>query len=203
MKILLTIGLMSFSLSFNLNAEPSHAERHSGHESDKHNKDKEHKEHVTGAKADSHNSERENEHEKEAKHEDHQEENHEEENHEEENPQVGVGKGITEASEEDGIKLSPEATKSFEIVLVKLEDLNNIKLSKKAIVTAGEEVNIFRYRDGFYKRIDFELIKKEKDQVRVRSKDLKTDDQIVVSGMGFLRIAEIAAFGGAPEGHSH
>jgi hypothetical protein len=142
-------------------------------------------------------------------HKDHKsgEEKHEEhgdhDEHEEENPQVGEGKGITAASPEDGIKLSPQATKNFEIVTVKIQNLNSISLSKKAIVTAGEEVNIFRLRDGFYKRIDFITLKKESGQVVIKSKDLKQSDEIVVQGTGFLRIAEIAAFGGAPEGHSH
>ncbi|MBC7456901.1 MAG: hypothetical protein H7235_01390 [Bdellovibrionaceae bacterium] len=124
--------------------------------------------------------------------------NAEEETGHEENFQVGVGKGIVAASEDDGIKLSPQAEKNFEIQKV----TGNI-IAKSALVKVGEEVNIYRYRDGFYKRIDFQIVKKVGDQIHIKSHDLKPSDQIVVQGMGFIRVAEIAAFGGAVSGHSH
>ena len=77
------------------------------------------------------------------------------------------------------------------------------EIPKEAVVTAGLEVNLYRYRDGFYKRIDFEELKRLGNKIQIRSKDLKSGDEIALTGLGFLRIAEIAAFGGAPEGHSH
>lgn len=120
----------------------------------------------------------------------------------EENPQVGPNKGILQASEKDGIKLSPEAEKNFEISRVKLSS-SSMEIPKRAIVTAVAEVNVFRYRNGFYKRIDFKEVSRNGDRVSISSSELKSGDEIVVQGLGFLRIAEIAAFGGAPEGHSH
>ncbi len=120
-----------------------------------------------------------------------------------ENPQVGPKKGILAASEEQGIKLSPEAEKNFEIAKLKIATQANFEIPKTAIVTAGIEVNLYRYREGFYKRIDFELVSRTATGVVVHSKELKIGDEIAVTGLGFLRIAEIAAFGGAPEGHSH
>lgn len=167
--------------------------------------DSNHKDHKSGEeKHEEHTDEKKEEHgdhdeKDEAGHDDHAD--HDEKG--EENPQVGEGKGIIAASAGDGIKLSPQATKNFEIVTIKIQNLNSISLSKKAIVTAGDEVNIFRLRDGFYKRVDFITLKKEGGQILIKSNDLKLGDEIVVQGTGFLRIAEIAAFGGAPEGHSH
>ena len=120
----------------------------------------------------------------------------------EENPQVGPGKGILEASEESGIKLSPEAEKNFEIARLKVSQ-ESIEIPKSAIVRAVSEVNVFRYRNGFYKRIDFEQLSRAQNKIFIKSEDLKPGDEVVVSGLGFLRIAEIAAFGGAPKGHSH
>ena len=122
---------------------------------------------------------------------------------EEENPQVGPNKGILEASEDKGIKLSPEAEKNFEIQKIKVTSLANVEIPKSAVVTAGVEVNLYRYRAGLYKRIDFEQLSKSGNKITIRSKDLKSGDEIAITGLGFIRIAEIAAFGGAPEGHSH
>lgn len=167
------------------------------HDHEKKSDDKEHKEHAKAPHDD--HDEKEND-----DHDDHAEEGHEgHDESAEENPQVGEGKGITAATPEQGFKLSEQATKNFEIETVKVESNQSIIIPKMAIVTAGDEVNIFRLRDGFYKRIDFDTIKKDSKQVTIKSKDLKVSDQIVVHGNGFLRIAEIAAFGGAPEGHSH
>lgn len=121
---------------------------------------------------------------------------------EEENSQTGPEKGILAASADRGIQLSPEAEKQFEVKKLKV-DASTIELPRSAIVTSGVEVNLFRYRDGFYKRIDFKLVKKNATTIIAQSKDLKAGDEVALTGLGFLRTAEVAAFGGAPEGHSH
>lgn len=160
-----------------------------------------HEEHGT------HEDEKGEDHESEHKHSDEESEEHghgdEHAHGEEENPQVGPKKGILAASEEEGIKLSPEAEKNFEIQKFKVMANSTFEISKEAVVTAGLEVNLYRYRDGFYKRVDFEQISRSGNKIQIRSKDLKSGDEIAITGLGFLRIAEIAAFGGAPEGHSH
>lgn len=126
---------------------------------------------------------------------------HEQPKEEEKNPQVGADKGITEANEKDGIKLSPEAEIKFEIQRIKVSS-TLIEIPKAAIVTAGIEKNIYRYRNGFYRRIDFEVKKKNGEKIVILSEDLKINDEIVTVGISFIRLAELAAFDGA-EGHSH
>ena len=128
---------------------------------------------------------------------------HEGEEGEEESSQFGPDKGILEASEKQGIKLSPEAEKNFEISKSKVINASSIELPKSAIVTAGTEINLFRLRNGFYKRVDFNLISKGANSIVVKSTDLIAGDEIVTAGMNFIRLAELAAFGGAAEGHSH
>ncbi|MDG0815763.1 hypothetical protein [Bdellovibrio svalbardensis] len=125
------------------------------------------------------------------------------ESHEEVNSSVGPDKGITEADEHDGVKLSSEAIKNFELKTQILSGAAPWEIPSSAILTAGEEVNIYRLRNGFYKRIDFNLISKSGSSLKVNSKDLVKGDAVVMTGVGFLRTAEITAFGGAPEGHSH
>jgi len=120
----------------------------------------------------------------------------------EETSQVGPDKGIVEANESQGIKLSPEAEKNFGLTRIRVSG-PSVEIPKSAIVTAVTEINIVRYRNGFYKRVDFSEVSRSIDKIVVRSEDIKLGDEIVVKGLGFLRIAEIAAFGGAPEGHSH
>lgn len=168
-------------------------------EEHEHTEGAEHSEHADHAEHKGHNEEREG---KEGHEEGHSHGHKEEGEEHEAGPQVGPDKGITAADEHEGIKLSPEAEKNFEITRVKAS-AGATELPRAAVVTAGIEVNLFRYRSGFYKRIDFDFVQKSGEKVTVRSKELRSGDEIVVNGLGYLRIAEIAAFGGAPEGHSH
>jgi hypothetical protein len=150
------------------------------------------------------NHEAHDDHDENKDHEDHNDDHKHEtsgEDHES-NSQVGPGKGILEASESEGIKLSPEAEKNFQISRIKVFD-KVTKVPKQAILKALAERNIYRLRSGFYKRIDFVEINRTTNEITIQSKDLKPGDEIVIQGLGYLRTAEIAAFGGAPEGHSH
>lgn len=124
--------------------------------------------------------------------------------HEEEDASnVGPDKGITEANEDKGVKLSPEALKNFEIKTQTLSGAGPWTVPASARLLALEESNLYRLRDGYFKRIDFVLIKSNASQMTVRSEELQPGDEVVTGGIGFLRIAELTAFGGAPEGHSH
>jgi ABC-type Zn2+ transport system, periplasmic component/surface adhesin len=128
---------------------------------------------------------------------------HEDEHEHEENASVGPDKGITEVNEAEGFKLSKEAIKNFELKTQLLEKAAPWTVPASAVLFSGEEVNLFRLRDGFYKRIDFVTDKKTPQVYTVRSKDLKAGDEVVIAGISFLRMAEIVSTGGAPEGHSH
>lgn len=134
---------------------------------------------------------------------DHEHEGEEGHGHEEEAGNVGPEKGIIEVSERYGFKLSPEALKNFELQFAKLNGDGPWTINPTAIVHAGEEVNVFRRRNGFFKRVDFETAKKGEKTMAIDSDDLREGDEIVISGLGFLRIAELASSGGIAHGHSH
>ncbi len=134
-------------------------------------------------------------------HDDHEEDGYDE--HKEGGGNVGPEKGILAASEEGGFMLSPAALENFEIRAQKLSASNSWTLPLSARLLSGEEVNLYRLRNGFFKRIDFKLIRQSQDEMIVSSEALKAGDEIVTNGIGFLRIAELAAFGGVAHGHSH
>ncbi|MBK7842907.1 MAG: hypothetical protein IPJ71_04315 [Bdellovibrionales bacterium] len=195
-RLLIIVAVFACLATFAVNAQK---DEHKHEKEAPHADHDEHKE--DGHKHDEH--EREDEHSGADEHgESHEHGKSNEHGEHEESAQVGPDKGILEVSESEGFKLSPEAEKNFELSRVKVSS-DSLELPKSAIVTAVSEVNVFRYRNGFYKRIDFSEVNRSQGKIRIRSKDLKSGDEIVVHGLGFLRIAEIAAFGGAPEGHSH
>lgn len=143
----------------------------------------------------------------EAGHEAHQEkadEHGHEEGHEEEGSEsVGPDKGILAADEHEGIQLASVALKNFAIRTQTLSGSGPWPLPVSARLLSLEESNLYRLRGGWFKRVDFELLSSNDQKITVSSSELKEGDEIVVEGVGFLRITELTAFGGAPEGHSH
>ncbi len=134
-------------------------------------------------------SEDEHDHE-EGEHDDHGDEHgageagHEEGGHEEGASPIGPDKGIL-AKSKKGIQLSPEAYKSFGIVIAKL--INGNSVPKDAIVAIKDKKYIYTVTDGWIKKI--------------RPDQATAGMDIVVAGVGFLRIAELIAEEGAA--HSH
>lgn len=124
-------------------------------------------------------------------------------NEEDENKNVGPNKGVTSFDEEKGFSLSEEAKKTFSIQTQKLNGPGPWSLPQSALLFMGEEKNVYRLRDGFFKRVDIESIKKDKDnKITVKSESLKIGDSVVVQGVGFIRIAEVDATS-VESGHGH
>ncbi len=124
--------------------------------------------------------------------------------HEEEGAGANVGpdKGITSFDEHSGFTLTKEATKNFEIQTARLGSASPWTLPHTALVVTGEDKSVFRMRKERFLRVDVEVLKKDKNQITLRSKNLSLGDEIVVKGAGFLRVAEIDATSGE-SGHHH
>lgn len=116
---------------------------------------------------------------------------------------VGPNKGILKASEHEGFQLSKEALKNFAIETITLDAQNKLEIPSSAILLSGEEKSIFRLRGDFFKRVDFTILKQNSGFVTIKGDDLRAGDRIAITGVAFLRIAEITAFGGAETSHSH
>nr|BFD66061.1 hypothetical protein HAGR004_10830 [Bdellovibrio sp. HAGR004] len=177
----------------------------------KENKEKHQNQEVHKEVGDHHEEKGEDDHDHSDEKKDHEEkdgerhEGHEHEGgeHEEENSSIGPDKGITIFSAADGFKLSPEAIKNFELRTIKLKNVEPWSIPTSAVLYSGEEINIYRVRNGFYKRIDFSIVSKSEKELKIKTSELKPGDEVVTQGVAFLRTAEIVATGGAPEGHSH
>ncbi len=131
------------------------------------------------------------------------EHDHEGGHEEEESANIGPEKGILEADEKNGFKLAPQVFKNFEIQTLKLSGSGPWMIPLSARLISMEEVNLYRVRNGFFKRIDFNISKKSSEQLTISSVELKPGDEIATTGIGYLRIVELAAFGGVADSHSH
>lgn len=116
-------------------------------------------------------------------------------------PMIGPDKGITERKDES-FKLSPEAIKTLEVE-VKPYGGGTLIIDRKAIVFTKNDTSIFRMRDGWFERIDVKIVQKMGGRYLVTSEQLKNGDQYAVSGVNFLRIAELSTEEGAEQGHAH
>lgn len=154
-------------------------------------------------KVEKHDNHDEDHHDKESDHNDEHKDEHEGDHHEEENNKIGPTKGILKADKELGFILSPEAVKNFGLSTLKLSAASSWTIPLKARVLSKDEVNLFRIRNGHIKRIDFEKLSNDGDNMKVKSSELLSGDEVIVDGVGYVRIAEITAFGGGTEGHSH
>jgi len=110
---------------------------------------------------------------------------------------------VTHASPKLGIRLSAEAKKSFDLKFVTMETGGQIWVPRASVLRSLEEVNLYRFRDEYFKTIDFQVIRSEGDRLLVTSKDLKPGDSVLSQGVNFVRTAELDAFAGESHGHSH
>lgn len=101
--------------------------------------------------------------------------------------EVGPDKGVIEISADKSFKLSPEAMRNFGIKSVPYAP-GTVVLPKEAVVRTLKEAQIFRLRAGFLKAVDFKTVTKGERAWSIRSDDLRSQDEIVVGGVGFLRI---------------
>ncbi len=129
---------------------------------------------------------------------------HGEEKHgEEEAPKnVGPKKGVVEYDERKGLKLSPEAEKTFEVATHELTGASPWAIPSSGVLSAGEEKSVYRVVNGFIKRVKIAVIKKDKRQAFISSVTLKAGDKIVTHGINFIRTAELDLTSGET-GHSH
>ncbi len=116
-------------------------------------------------------------------------------------PQVGPDKGILEKKEEK-FRLAPEAIKTMEIE-TKPYSGGSVTVDRKSIVFAKSEKSIFRVHEGWFERIPIKVISRDSNTYTLTAELLVAGDQIVISGIGFLRIAEIFAEEGDEQSHAH
>ncbi len=142
------------------------------------------------------------EHTHEEKHDDH--EKHDEHEHDHGGGKaIGEGKAITEVDEERGFKLSKEAITSLGIKLKTITKFNHLLIAKKSLVTSKHEKGIYRFREGFFKFVSVKIIKEQGSGYLIQVDGLKAKDQIVISGIGLLRVSDVYSTDKSEYGHAH
>ena len=203
MKNIFLIIVFIFGLNAAVGAGKASTKKTKDSHDHDHGDEKEHSNHNHGKEEDNHdhgkNANHEHDEEKKSGH-DHGK-NHEDEK-EEGGKNVGPNKGVTSMDEENGFTLSEEARKNFSIETEMITGDGPWKLSESALLITGEEKNIYRYRNGTFKRIDIQIFEKNGSKVYLNSPELKSGDSVAVKGVGFIRTAELDVTSG-DSGHHH
>lgn len=115
---------------------------------------------------------------------------------------VGKGKAIEAVDENLGLKLSKESIKALGLKLQTVES-DDFQISKTTLVTSKDLKGIYRFKAGFFKLIPVKSISENKEGYRVKVEGLEFGDQIVINGVGLLRIADVYSTDKSEYGHSH
>lgn len=118
----------------------------------------------------------------------------------------GAGKAI-EAIQDEGeaFKLAPRAVKTMgiEVQLLQMSSGDTIQIPSSALVFFQDEVGVYVLRDGWFRMVELNLIRRDGPVASIKTKDLKQGDQLVTSGVASLRIAHLEASGQGGQGHVH
>lgn len=132
-----------------------------------------------------------------------EEEGHGDHEEEEGGARFGPGKAITAANKKDGIQLSEKAVKTLGLNYISVTGDGIFKIPVKSAVFFKDEVGVYRFRHGWHKLIDVELVSKTATEAVVKTSEIKSGDQIAKDGVPLLRAAELEAWGGSGDGHGH
>ena len=115
---------------------------------------------------------------------------------------IGKGKAIEVVDEKMGFKLSKEAIKTLKIKLQNV-DGDEFEISKSTLVSSKSIKGVYRFRAGFFKLLTAKILKETKTGYKVKVAGVDFGDQIVINGVGLLRVTDVYSTDKSEYGHSH
>lgn len=112
----------------------------------------------------------------------------------------GAGKGVIDANEKDGIKLSPKAVEKLGLKTEKIASSHLHTLPLGSLIYFQEEVGVYRLRSGFFKLIEGKVVKKKSGMVTLEASGLVAGDQVVTQGAALLRLTDLNIWSGSGDG---
>lgn len=135
------------------------------------------------------------------------EDEHSDEHDEIDGEKFGPDKAILEVKNQGQLfKLSITAEQVMEIkslAVVATEKDGYFKVPQSSIVEYQDKVGVYRQQKQWYELLNVTITQANNNEVLIFSEALKTSDQVVVSGLGLLRVAHLEASGQGGKGHAH
>ena len=80
---------------------------------------------------------------------------------------------------------------------------SEFEIKKATLVTSREFKGVYRYRLGFFKLLEVQILKGTRSGYKVKVKEIKHNDQVVVSSVGLLRVADLYSTDESEYEHAH
>lgn len=130
---------------------------------------------------------------------------HEEEGEgkEEGSASVGPGKAIPQADKKQGFQLSLSAVQTLGIKFQTIQSQGIHRLPTQALVRFQDESGVYRFKEGWFKLIEIHPLSQSASEITVKTDEIQSGDQVVITGVPLLRVAELEAWGGSGDGHGH
>jgi hypothetical protein len=109
-------------------------------------------------------------------------------------PAVGPGKAVLAASEEEGIRLSEKAKATIGLISIQLPA--NFQIPASALIHERGEFGVYVKRGDWFKYVEVEVENSSAPGVKIESPKIHVGDEIIVSGVSLLRLAELNLAGG-------
>lgn len=167
---------------------------HSSHQGHDHSKQEE--------KHDDHDDHKGHEHSKHDDHDDHSKHSDHKGHDHGASKAIGKGKAIEVVDEKKGFKLSKEAIKTLKLRLQNV-DGDEFEISKTTLVSSKSIKGVYRFRAGFFKLLNAKILKETKSGYKVKVAGVEFGDQIVINGVGLLRVTDVYSTDKSEYGHSH
>lgn len=104
-------------------------------------------------------------------------------------PSVGSDRAVIAASKEDGIQLSEKAKAKIGIKTMKMTA--NFQIPASALVHERAEFGVYVKKGEWFKYIEVEVEKPSSANVRIETPKIHVGDEIVISDVALLRLAEL------------
>lgn len=171
---------------------------HSSHSGDDHSKQEKHDDHEGHKRHDHSKHDNIDEH----KGHDHEKKDDHEGHDHGASKAIGKGKAIEVVDEKKGFKLSKEAIKTLKLKLQNV-DGDEFEISKSTLVSSKSIKGVYRFRAGFFKLLTAKILKETKTGYKVKVAGVDFGDQIVINGVGLLRVTDVYSTDKSEYGHSH
>ena len=105
-------------------------------------------------------------------------------------------KAVLEGSPERGIKLSEKAISRLGLNFFDIQSTGKIEVPNQGIVHSLSVEGVYRVRDGWFKFLIINPLRKDASTTTFQSSELAIGDRVVTLGSELVRVAEMEEFSG-------
>ena len=117
--------------------------------------------------------------------------------------QYGAGKAVEAYSKEDGFKLSEKAIKNLGVKFIQLDQGSKWKVPASALVSLKQSFLVYRRYDGWLTTVLVKVVSQNPESVTISSEDLQPGDEVVTTGVNFVRMTDSDLNSGTVDSCSH